>query len=273
MNTVTYNREAWNRQSTSGSRWSEPVDSKTIQSAKTGEWKVILTPNKNVPLNWFGHLSGKKVLCLASGGGQQAPVLAAAGASVVSFDNSDEQLSKDQMVANRDQLDLKICQGDMADLSIFDDESFDLIFHPVSNVFSESISPVWKECFRVLKKGGRLLSGFMNPMFFLFDHEEAEETGLLQVRYALPFSDLKSLPKEKLDKITEEGLAFEFGHTLEDQIGGQIEAGFAICGLYEDDWDEKATPLNKFASMYIATLARKIEYEPSASDNADKPRV
>ncbi|WOO43323.1 class I SAM-dependent methyltransferase [Rubellicoccus peritrichatus] len=261
MNTVSYNRDAWNKQSRSGSRWSQPVDSSVIASAKAGEWEVILTPNKSVPQGWFGNLSGKKVLCLASGGGQQAPILAAAGARVHSFDNSDEQLAKDLMVAERDQLDLKTCQGDMADLSAFADESFDLIFHPVSNVFSESIRPVWQECFRVLKRGGRLLSGFMNPMFFLFDHEEAEETGTLEVQYALPFSDLKSLPKEKLDRIIQEGLAFEFGHTLDDQIGGQIEAGFAICGFYEDDWDDQATPLNKFASAYIATLARKIEFE------------
>jgi len=260
MNVVTHNRNAWNRQANSGSRWCQPVDSEIIQSAKTGDWSVILTPNKSVPRDWFGELRGKKVLCLASGGGQQAPIIAAAGASVVSFDNSDGQLAKDQFVADRDELDLKTVQGDMADLSVFEDESFDVIFHPVSNVFCEDIRPVWKECFRVMKEGGRLLSGFMNPMFFLFDHEEAEKTGMLQVQYKQPFSDLKSLPKEKLDMINQEGDAYEFGHTLEDQMGAQIEAGFAICGLYEDDWDDEATLLNKFSSMYISTLGRKITF-------------
>lgn len=261
MNIVSYNRNAWNKQSKSGSRWSVPVDSETINSAKADDWNVILTPNKHVPRSWFGDLAGKRILCLASGGGQQAPVLAAAGARVVSFDNSDEQLAKDKLVADREGLELETIQGDMVDLSVFENETFDLIFHPVSNVFSEKIRPVWKECFRILKKGGRLLSGFMNPMFFLFDHEEAERTGTLQVQYALPFSDLTSLPKEKRDKITREGLAYEFGHSLEDQIGGQIEAGFSICGLYEDDWDEKATPLNNYASLYISTLGRKIPLE------------
>ncbi len=261
MDTVSYNREAWNRQSNSGSRWSIPVGEETIRAARAGDWNVILTPNKSVPHEWFGELTGKRVLCLASGGGQQAPILAAAGASVISFDNSDAQLAKDQQVAERDGLDLATVQGDMADLSVFEDERFDLIFHPVSNVFCEDIRPVWKECYSVLKKGGRLLSGFMNPMFFLFDHEEAEATGVLEVKYALPFSDQKSLPEAKLEKITKEGLAYEFGHTLEDQIGGQIEVGFAICGFYEDDWDEKATPLNQFASMYICTLGRKVEVE------------
>jgi len=261
MNIVAYNRSAWNKQSTSGSRWSQPVDTNTIQAAREGDWSVILTPNKQVPRKWFGELSGKKVLCLASGGGQQAPVLAAAGAQVVSFDNSDEQLAKDRLVADRDGLKIETVQGDMADLSAFADDSFDVIFHPVSNVFAENIRPVWQECYRVLRTGGRLLSGFMNSLFFLFDHEEAEKTGVLQVRYSLPFSDLKSLPKQKLDQIVEERVAYEFGHTLDDQIAGQIEAGFVICGFYEDDWDDTSTPLNQYACMYISTLARKLDLD------------
>ncbi len=259
MNIVEYNRKAWNRQSTSGSRWSQPVDAETIQAARKGDWNVILTPNKPVPRNWFGDLRGTKVLCLASGGGQQAPVLSAAGAEVVSFDNSDEQLAKDRLVAERDGLVLETVQGDMADLSEFTDGCFDVIFHPVSNVFAENIRPVWQECSRVLRPGGRLLSGVMNPMFFLFDHEEAEQSGVLQVRYSLPFSDVESLPREKRDQIVKEGLAYEFGHTLEDQLAGQIDAGLVISGFYEDDWDDTSTPLNKYACMYIATLSRKVD--------------
>ncbi|MGB0372623.1 MAG: class I SAM-dependent methyltransferase [Opitutales bacterium] len=258
MNPLSHNRKAWNKQAKSGCRWSQPVDSATIEAAKNGHWSVILTPNKTVPEDWFDDIRGKRVLCLASAGGQQAPILAAAGAHVTSFDNSDGQLAQDRLVADRDGLDIKTIQGDMADLSALDDGSFDFIFHPVSNVFCENILPVWKESFRVLTKGGRLLSGFMNPLFFLFDHEEAEKTGRLEVQYTLPFSDLKSLSKEKLERILKEEHALEFGHSLEDQIGGQIQAGFAIQGLYEDYWDNKATPLNNFSPMYISTLGVKL---------------
>jgi SAM-dependent methyltransferase len=265
MDIVEHNRAAWNRESKGPSRWCQPVSSEEIQAAQKGKWGVILTPNKNVPSDWFGDVKGKKILCLASGGGQQAPVLAAAGASVVSFDNSDEQLAKDKLVAERDSLDLITVQGDMADLSAFDDDSFDLIFHPVANLFVEDVRPVWMECFRVLKWNGRLLSGFTNPMYYLFDHEEAEETGILQVKYALPFSDLKSISQEKRDMIIKEGWAYEFGHTLEELIGAQIESGFIICGLYEDNWDEKSTLLHEFGSMYISTLAIKIQIEQAVS--------
>jgi SAM-dependent methyltransferase len=258
----THNRAAWNKESNSGSsRWCQPVNAKEISAAREGNWKVILTPNKSVPREWFGEIKGKKVLCLASGGGQQAPILAAAGADVTSFDNSDEQLAKDRFVAERDSLPLKTVLGDMANLSVFSDESFDVVFHPVSNVYVENLKPVWEECFRVLKWNGRLLSGFFNPAHFLFDHDEAAKTGVLTVKYPLPYSDLKSLPQEKLEMITKEGLPYQFGHTLEDQIRGQLAAGFVICDLYEDGWDDNATPLNRFMPMYISTLAKKIRPE------------
>ena len=69
MDIAAYNRAAWNKQSKTGSRWCQPVSSAEIQAARHGIWSVILTPNKRVPSRWFGNLKGKKVLCLASGGG------------------------------------------------------------------------------------------------------------------------------------------------------------------------------------------------------------
>jgi len=83
---VEHNRRSWNRQAVSGdSPWCEPVDAAVIAAARRGEWAVILTPNIPVPRHWLGDLDGQRVLCLASGGGQQAPVLAAVGASVTGF--------------------------------------------------------------------------------------------------------------------------------------------------------------------------------------------
>lgn len=271
MDVLAHNRAAWNKQSQGGSRWCTPVTSAEIEAARRGEWTVILTPNKGVPKEWFGGIGGKELLCLASGGGQQAPILAAAGARVTSFDNSEEQLAKDEFVAKRDSLSLKTIRGDMADLSVFPNNSFDLIFHPVSNVFVKDVRPVWRECFRVLKNGGKLMAGFMNPIYFLFDHHEVNESGSFHAKYPLPYSDLESLPEERKRKITEDGLAFEFGHTLEDQLGGQTSAGFAITALYEDNWDDDSTPLNKLGSLFIATLARKLRIEPDAAGNACQP--
>ncbi len=124
-----------------------------------------------VPRDWFpAELAGAAVLCLASGGGQQGPVLAAAGAAVTVFDNSPRQLARDEEVAARDKLAIRTVLGDMRDLSVFPDASFDLVFNPVSNVFCPEIAPVWRESFRVLRPAGILnTSGFMNPDVFIFD--------------------------------------------------------------------------------------------------------
>jgi SAM-dependent methyltransferase len=259
MDIHDHNRRSWNRQSAGGtSRWSRPVSRETTEAARQGRWEVILTPNRTVPPAWFGDVRGKSVLCLASGGGQQAPILAAAGADVVSFDASEEQLTKDALVAERDGLSLRTVRGDMADLSAFSDEQFDLIVHPISNVFVRDVRPVWRECYRVLRLGGRLLAGFMNPCFYLFDHEALERGGPFEVRFALPYSDLTSLPPDMLQARVTALDTLEFGHSLDEQIGGQAEAGFVIAGLYEDRWDEAATRLDAYMPTSIATLALKI---------------
>src|SRR5579859_5113386 len=64
MDVATHNRAAWNKESKSGSRWCQPVNSEEICAARQGIWSVILTPNKGVPSDWFGNLKGKRVLCL-----------------------------------------------------------------------------------------------------------------------------------------------------------------------------------------------------------------
>jgi len=257
MNLLNHNRLAWDREAVASGVWSTPVDSKTIEQARTGTWQIILTPRLPVPHDWFGEIHGKPVLCLGSGGGQQAPILSAAGANVTSFDLSDEQLARDRLVADRDGLQLKCVQGDMADLSCFANGSFDLIFHPASNVFVPDVGAVWRECHRVLRKGGALLSGFMNPAVFMFNHDEAEQTGLLRVRYSLPYSDLKSLEPAALQRKLAGGEALEFSHSLDAQIGGQLSAGFVITGFYEDRWFDDSWLVSNHCPVAMATKAIK----------------
>jgi SAM-dependent methyltransferase len=252
-----HNRRAWNAQVAEGNRWTIPVEPDEIQRAREGIWNVLLTPNKPVPHSWFGSIEDCDLLCLASGGGQQAPVLAAAGIRVTSFDNSEAQLASDRFVAERDGLAIRTVQGDMADLSIFPDASFDVVFHPVSNVFVPDVKPVWKECFRVLRPGGRLLAGFMNPAFFLFDNFAIEKGGPLEVRYSLPYSDIDHFDELTQRGVMNENTPLEFGHTLDDLLGAQLASGFVITDLFEDDWNNTATPLNAYLNLFIATLARK----------------
>ncbi|HSB00005.1 MAG TPA: class I SAM-dependent methyltransferase [Anaerolineales bacterium] len=255
MDIRSYNRDAWNREVEGGKNpWSQPVSPEIIAKARQGEFSVVLTENIPVPHTWFPPLRGAEVLCLASGGGQQGPILAAVGAHVTVVDNSPAQLKQDQLVAERESLPLRAVEGDAADLSMFADESFDLVFNPVSTVFMPEVRAVWRECYRVLRQGAILMTGFMNPVHYIFDLYKADE-GILEVAHSIPYSDLTSLPKEDLDELIEKGLPVEFGHSLTDLLGGQCEAGFVITDLYEDYMLE--SPLHNYHPSYLATRAAK----------------
>lgn len=256
MDIRAFNRAAWDKQVESGNEWTLPVSPPEIAAARQGHWSIYLTPTRPVPAGWFPELAGLDTLCLASGGGQQGPILAAAGANVTVFDNSPRQLAQDRLVAEREGLEIATVEGDMADLSIFPGHSFDLIVHPVSNNFAPAIRPVWREAFRVLRPGGSLLSGFGNPLIYIFDLDLYQQ-GVLQPKYKLPFSAMKDLPPETVQKYQQEGEPLEFSHTLEDQIGGQIEAGFLIAGFYEDGLRDSGDLLNEYLPTFIATRAIK----------------
>jgi len=177
---------------------------------------------------------------------------------VTVLDNSPGQLAQDRFVADRDSLAITTVEGDMADLSMFAAETFELVLHPVANCFAPSIRPVWAEAFRVLQPGGVLLAGFANPVRYLFDWELVDQKGILQAKYRLPYSDVESLTEEEKRRYVAEGEPFEFSHTLEDQIGGQLDAGFVITGFYEDSFGESADDLpSKYMPTFIATRAIK----------------
>jgi SAM-dependent methyltransferase len=226
-------------------------------AARRGEWSVVLTPTKTVPREWFPPLPGLEVLCLASGGGQQGPVLAAAGAAVTVFDNSPKQLARDREVAARDGLAIETVEGDMSDLSCFPAGRFGLVFHPCSNCFAPDVRPVWREAFRVLRPGGVLLAGFVNPILYIFDDAAATDRGELVVRHTIPYSDLEQLTDEERRRYTDKDEPLVYGHTLDDQIGGQLAAGFVLTGLFEDG--NPGHPLSKYLPTSVATRAVKPE--------------
>jgi SAM-dependent methyltransferase len=253
-----HNRDAWDRCVADGNMWTVPVASEAIAAARAGHVSIVLTPQKPIPPDWFPSLEGCRTLCLAGAGGQQAPILAAAGARVTVYDNSPAQLGQDKIVADREGLRLEYVEGDMADLSRLADRSFDLIVHPCSNVFVPHIRPVWRECARVLTAGGILLAGFVNPVRYIFDWDKLD-AGELEVRHTLPYSDLTHLSPTNLERIVyQAGRPLEWAHTLEDQIGGQLDAGLMLTGFYEDRWaEDEADPLSRYMDSFIATRSIK----------------
>ncbi|MBR2949131.1 MAG: class I SAM-dependent methyltransferase [Lachnospiraceae bacterium] len=209
-----------------GWEWGKPISHESYEKALNGEWEVLLSPTKPVPHAWFGELKGKKLLGLASGGGQQIPIFAALGAECTVLDYSEHQCESERLVAQREGYQVQIIQGDMTKRLPFEEEAFDMIFHPVSNCYVEDVKSIFKECYRVLKKGGILLCGLDNGMNFIFDDDETT------VKYTLPFNPLKD---EKLyEDSVKNDWGIQFSHTFEEQIGGQLEAGFILTNVYED---------------------------------------
>jgi SAM-dependent methyltransferase len=251
---VAHNRAAWDREVDSGNEWTRPVGPDVVARAKAGDWSVVLIGYEPTPRDWFpADLAGTAILCLASGGGQQGPVLAAAGADVTVFDNSPGQVARDDEVAAREGLTVRTVLGDMRDLSAFGDASFDVVFNPVSNVFCPELAPVWRESFRVLRPGGTLMTGFLNPDLFIFDVAELDEREEFVVRHRLPFTTLDLSDAERMRSYGDGPI--EYSHSLTEQIGGQLQAGFILTHLVEAPHHADAT--SRYLPGYIATRAIK----------------
>ena len=231
-----------------GWEWGVPITHEQFINAKNGKWDVALTPTKPVPHEWFGDIKGKKVLGLASGGGQQMPIFAALGADCTVLDYSLRQLESEKLVSMREGYDIRIIRGDMTKPLPFDDDRFDIIFHPVSNCYVKEVKSIWRECFRVLKKGGRLIAGMDNGINYIVDNDEKA------IVNSLPFDPLINENQRK--QLEEDDAGMQFSHTLEEQINGQLEAGFTLISLYEDTNGEGRLHEMNIAT-YIATLAKK----------------
>ena len=227
MNYQQINADTIDRWVAEGWEWGKSTSHEAFLAAKEGVWDMLLTPTKPVPKNWFGKIKGKKILGLASGGGQQMPIFAALGGICTVLDYSKQQLESEKMVAEREQYEIEIIRADMTKPLPFPDESFDLIFHPVSNCYVQEVKPIFKECYRILKKGGILLSGLDNGINFIVD-EETES----KIVHSLPFDPLKN--PDQMAELQRADSGVQFSHTMEEQIGGQLEAGLILTHLYED---------------------------------------
>jgi SAM-dependent methyltransferase len=253
------NQRAWDRAVELGDNpYTKAVSTEQVNAARQGDWSITVSEQRPVPRDWLEPIAGARVLCLASGGGQQAPILAAAGAVVTVVDLSVRQLDQDRYVAERDGLAITTVQADMADLHVLAGGSFDLLINPVSTLFVPDLAPIWAECHRVLVEGGTLISGFLNPDEFVFDDEALDNEGVFIVKHPLPYREIDSLSPELREQRLRESAMFHFSHSMETQIGGLIEAGFTLTGFYEDRRTEAdGNPIRHFMPSVFVMRARK----------------
>ena len=242
------NAETIDRWVENGWEWGRPISHEVFEAARNGSWDVFLTPTKPVPHRWLGELRGKRILGLASGGGQQMPIFTALGAECTVLDYSARQIESEEAVARREGYFIRTIRADMTLPLPFEDGEFDLIFHPVSNCYIRDVRPVWRECFRVLKTGGYLLSGVDHYVNYIVDSEEKA------IVNSLPFDPLAN--PQQMEQLRAEDAGVQFSHTLEEQIGGQLDAGFTLLELYED-FNGEGRLHDMHIPTFLAMRARK----------------
>lgn len=257
MDYISFNASIWDNINECLTDKSTAISHEEYIAAKNGALDVTLAGIKKVPREWFPKLAGADVLGLASGGGQQCPVFAAHGASVTVVDISEHQLANEKYVAKRENYKINIVRADMAKPLPFPDNSFDMIFHPVSNCYIEDILPLWRDCARVIRPGGILMMAFVKEEFFLFDPDFKNEDFLIS-RHTLPFHPLRDLTREQIQAKQENGMPLAFSHTLTEQLGGLMKAGFMLTDMFEDC--DGGGLFDQYMNSYVAVRAVHLDW-------------
>lgn len=154
------------------------------------------------------------------------PIFAACGAVCTVMDYSEMQLESERVFASREGYDINIIKADMTLPFPFEDGSFDIIFHPVSNCYARDVLHIFRECHRVLRKGGVLLSGLDNGVNYMVDEDQTSIVTKMPYDPIADGADLEALAKK--------GDGVQFSHGIEDQIGSQLKAGFMLTDIYAD---------------------------------------
>ena len=246
------NAETIDRWVNEGWEWGRPIDHATYEAAERGEWEVRLTPTKAVPREWVGDISGHDLLGLCSGGGQQGPIFSAAGARVTIIDYSAAQIASERAVAAREGYDIACVQADVTLGLPFADESFDIVFNPVSICYIREVEALIEEVFRVLRPGGVFLCGFDTIVNYLVDADEE------RIVWSMPFDP--TVQEEPRRFLQEDDAGMQFSHDLTETLGTMLKCGFMFSDLYEDTNGE-----GRLHEMNIPTYVAVRALKPTSS--------
>jgi len=222
------NRERWNALARAGVEWSRPYLEYTAEQAAQRVYRHDV----------LSDVRGQRVLCLASGGGQDSAAFGLLGAEITVLDLSDEQLARDRQAAAHHGFPVATHQGDMRDLSLFGPASFDLVWQVYSINFCPAVGPVFAEVARVLRPGGIYFLQFANPFTVAVDEEAWDGRAYPLNSLYLDGEDL-SERFPHWDVVDQEGSLVlldsphEFRHTLSTVLNGLVSHGFAFLGLWE----------------------------------------
>ena len=115
-------------------------------------------------LRLLGEVEGKNILEIGCGGGQNAITLAKWGAKSVGLDISEEQIKLAKTLASEQSVEVSFHVGNMENMTMFSDESFDIVLSSCAIGYSEDYGQTFHEAFRVLRKGGLFVFCVVHPI-------------------------------------------------------------------------------------------------------------
>ena len=246
-----HNRGAWNALAKQGNRFAQPARESDFED-----------PLRSVDgPRWLGpSIAGKQVLCLAAGGGRQAPLYAAAGAITTVVDISDQMLEIDRQVCKRKGLTVQTIEASMDDLSMLADSTFDIVVHPVSTCYVPDIQRVYLEVSRLTKAGGLYISQHKQPVSLqsAIDPNDREHYTILH-----EYQRTDPLPEISRANLVREPGTREYLHDWQSLIGSMCRSGFVIEDFIEPKHaDASAVPgsfghRSRFISPYVRIKARR----------------
>ena len=245
-----HNRRAWDTRARKGERFTEAAGDDEMRN-----------PLSTVDgCGWLPEgVRGRRLLCLAAGGGRQSALYAAAGAEVTVVDISADMLALDHQVAAERGLELRIVQASMDDLSALADASFDVVIQPVSTCYVPDVEPVFREVARVAAPGSVYISQHKQPASLQADVKPSPR-GYELVK---PYYHEGPLPPVAGSRHREEG-TLEYLHRWEQLIGGICRAGFVIEDLIEPQHaDDQSAPgtfahRSRYTPAYMRIKARRV---------------
>ncbi|QDV24297.1 class I SAM-dependent methyltransferase [Aureliella helgolandensis] len=230
-------------------------------------------------------IQGKRVLCLAAGGGTHAALHAMAGANVTVVDFVEELLAIDREFAQRHRLPIDTCCTTMEDLSSLEDRSFDVVVQPVSSCYVSDLRRVYSEVARVIKPAGMYTVQHKSPVSLQMQNRG----GAVGYELVSPAAMANDVPTEfavaefpaaqmlrrdrsggdesehAVSSGNREAGCVEFAHSLESLVGELCRSGFVLEDLVEPlraDWwaplDSAAHRAN-FVAPYLKVKARRSE--------------
>jgi len=247
------NRKAWAYLAQSGCDSSHPYGTNEFAAAR--QW---LDPRRWIPWN-----NVSSVLCLACGGGQQAPLFASLGCRVTVADVSPDQLNIDREVAARYGFEIEVVEADMLDLSFLYGRGFDLVYQAISACYVPDVRRLYREVFHVLKCSGYYRVEHWNPTHLQLPERRRWDGSAYRITRTHALRE--PIPYTPWDKNADRpgATCWHFFHPLDALIGGLCDAGFVIVRFGESTNGKLSgepgshTHLAAYLPSFFSLLARR----------------